>query len=179
MILKSGLLHRGLGLLHVSNISNNLANMSTFNPSTSEVLTSASIVEKMNSARVPEAPKLITGDAEPIELPPQLAQIFKIITLDFAAGRAVTVIAHEAKMTTQEAADFLAVSRPTLIKLLAEFNVPYETVGRHRKIAFDAVSKLQAQLKEKQRNTISAMRKDVEAAFANAGTEGPNPMIRQ
>lgn len=152
--------------------------MSTFSPSKNEVLTSSTILEKMNSGRVPEAPKLITGDMEPIELPPQLAQIFKMITLDFAAGRAVTVIAHEAKMTTQEAADFLAISRPTLIKLLNEFGVPFETVGRHRKIAFDSIIKLQGQLKEKQRTTISKMRKDLESVRSASGPEGSNPMIR-
>ena len=162
----------------ISNISNNLLDMSTFSPTSNEVLTSASIVELMNAGTVPEVPKLITGDSAPVELPAQLAQIFKMITLDFAAGRAVTVIAHEAKMTTQEAADFLSVSRPTLIKLLTEFGVPFETVGRHRKIAFDSIMKLQGQLKEKQRITISKMRKDLEAVRMNSGQEGANPMIR-
>ncbi len=161
-----------------SNISNKLLDMSTFSPTSNEVLTSASIVELMNAARIPEAPKLITGDSPPVELPAQLAQIFKMITLDFAAGRAVTVLAHEAKMTTQEAADFLAISRPTLIKLLNEFDVPFETVGRHRKIAFDSIIKLQGQLKEKQRTTISKMRKDLESVRSTSGPEGLNPMIR-
>jgi len=53
------------------------------------------------------------------------------------AGRAITVAPLAQRLTTQEAADLLGVSRPTLIKLLADGRIPFEQPGRHRRIRLD------------------------------------------
>ncbi|MCG7228645.1 excisionase family DNA-binding protein [Corynebacterium minutissimum] len=51
-------------------------------------------------------------------------------------GKAITVAPVDQLLTTQEAADFLSISRPTLVKKLEDGAIPFErtTGGRHRRV---------------------------------------------
>lgn len=51
-----------------------------------------------------------------------------------STGRGFRIIPVEAELTTQEAAEMLNVSRPFLIKLLEKGDIPFTTVGRHRRV---------------------------------------------
>jgi hypothetical protein len=72
------------------------------------------------------------GD-EFVLVPARIAHLFQHILGLFAQGKAVTIVPNEAMQTTQDAADFLHVSRPFLIKLLEEHNVFIHKVGNRRK----------------------------------------------
>jgi excisionase family DNA binding protein len=52
-----------------------------------------------------------------------------------ARHKLVTIVPGEQLLTTQQAADRLAISRPTLIQLLADGQIPYEYRGHHRRVA--------------------------------------------
>lgn len=71
-----------------------------------------------------------------ITLPQEALQGFLEILAQMANGNAVTVLPIQTELTTQQAADFLNVSRPFLISLLESNRIPFRTVGSHRRIRF-------------------------------------------
>jgi excisionase family DNA binding protein len=47
---------------------------------------------------------------------------------------AISIAPHNTMLTTQEAADLLNISRPTLVRLLADGEIPHTMRGRHRRV---------------------------------------------
>lgn len=79
------------------------------------------------------------GQEETIELPAGAVKLLQAILEDMASGRTVTIVPHNAELTTQQAADLLSVSRPFLVQLLEKQKLPFRLVGTHRRILFEDV----------------------------------------
>ena len=71
-----------------------------------------------------------------VDLPVSVTQLLLQILLEMGKGNAITLIPIHAQLTTQQAADFLGVSRPFLVKELRDGKLPFLAVGTHRRIAF-------------------------------------------
>lgn len=70
---------------------------------------------------------------------PEIFRLIKTVLTSLASGKAVSVVPYDAELTTHQAAHFLNVSRPHLVKLLEEGKIPYHKVGTHRRVKFDDV----------------------------------------
>lgn len=77
----------------------------------------------------------LAGD-DALVVPREAAVLLAQVLGYLANGEGVNVMPDSAELTTQQAAEFLNVSRPHLIKLLEAGQIPFRRVGTHRRIRF-------------------------------------------
>ncbi|MFD8590169.1 helix-turn-helix domain-containing protein [Streptomyces sp. NPDC059637] len=80
---------------------------------------------------------LLTPDGTVVRLPPAVFDVLAQAVDAMRAGRAITVASLSQRLTTQEAAELLGISRPTLVKLLEKGEIPFEQPGHHRRVRLD------------------------------------------
>jgi excisionase family DNA binding protein len=79
---------------------------------------------------------LRSPEGKEIPLPEPLYRVLVEAAATLVAGYQVIVAPVHHELTTQEAADFLNVSRTYLVRLLDRGDLPSHKVGRHRRVRF-------------------------------------------
>jgi excisionase family DNA binding protein len=94
---------------------------------------------------------------ETIEIPRSAFRLLSDILTEMAKGNAVTFIPVHAELTTQQAADYLNVSRPYLIDLLEKGIISFHKVGTHRRILFKDLVEYKTQIDKKRLQALEAL----------------------
>ncbi len=84
----------------------------------------------------PEPAALVGPDGQTVPLPLEAFRVLVSVAQAMREGKAITIAPIDQVLTTQEAADFLGISRPTLVKLLESGEIPFTKpgAGRHRRV---------------------------------------------
>jgi excisionase family DNA binding protein len=79
----------------------------------------------------------VQGEADVIvPLPARAVELIFRILESMGEGVPISVIPHQAELTTQQAADYLNVSRPFLVQQIEANKLAYRKVGSHRRVRF-------------------------------------------
>lgn len=98
------------------------------------------------------------GDERPsVAVPPAALKLIGQLLGAISEGRPVVLVPGKQELTTVEAANFLNVSRPFVIKEIEADRLPHRMVGRHRRIAFEDLVAYERKMREKQRAALERM----------------------
>lgn len=107
-------------------------------------------------------------DGQQLPLPRAIQELISHLLVEMSQGNAVTLIPIHAEMTTQEAADFLNVSRPYLVKLLETNQIPHHRVGTHRRVRFNelrAFKQRQAEARAAALDELAAQAQELDMGY--------------
>jgi excisionase family DNA binding protein len=101
--------------------------------------------------------RLTEPNGESLEIPMSVFRVLKRIVEYMAQGKAFSVIPYDQTMSTQDAADFLNVSRPYVVRLLEAGEIPFTKVGTHRRIQFGHLLEYQKRRSQERRQALAEM----------------------
>lgn len=122
----------------------------------------------LTAAHTPASqPALLVGpDGEQIPLPDELYTALRAAVHALLAGRGISIAPHTALLSTQQAADLLNISRPTLVKLLESGEIPYEQSGRrrHRRVRLADVEAYRQRARQDRRTALRQLTQEADEA---------------
>lgn len=98
-----------------------------------------------------------------IELPESVHRALAKVVAALHAGKAVTIAPQTMKLTTQQAADLLGVSRPTVVRLITDGVLPAERIGNRHRLLLDDVLAYRDERRTRQYEAIAATAVDVDS----------------
>lgn len=97
------------------------------------------------------------GDQPTIDLPPQALKFLGELLGALSEGQPVVLMPSKRELTTVEAAHFLNVSRPFVVKEISEGRLPHRLVGTHRRILFEDLITYARKMREQQVQALERM----------------------
>jgi excisionase family DNA binding protein len=107
--------------------------------------------------------KLVGPDGSQLDIPAELYELLRDVVGALSQGMAISIAPHNTMLTTQEAADLLNISRPTLVRLLTDGEIPHSLRGRHRRVLLRDILDYSERTRTERRRTLDQMAADGEA----------------
>ena len=98
--------------------------------------------------------KLTSSSGDEYEFPPEVFDILLNCATAINQGASFFALSGLQQMTTMAAAEILGMSRPHLIKLLGQGEIPFSQVGAHRRLTVKDVMEYKAKRKAKRRRAM-------------------------
>jgi len=116
------------------------------------------IMEALDHSRAASITLTTTDGSHPtVELPPAALKLIGQLLGAMSEGRPITLVPAKQELSTVEAANFLNVSRPFVIKEIEEGRLPYRKVGTHRRIAFEDLVTYARDMRKRQERALERM----------------------
>lgn len=106
--------------------------------------------------------RLVSPDGESIDLPPSLFAVLRKALHELRLGNGIAILPIGAQLTTREASELLNVSRPFLIKLLDERQIPHRKVGTHRRVRLDDLLSYKGRQDRERREVLRELAEEAE-----------------
>lgn len=106
--------------------------------------------------------RLVGPDGSYLDIPDELYGVLRDVVTALSEGLAISIAPHNTMLTTQEAADLLNVSRPTLVRLLTDGEIPHTMRGRHRRVMLRDILDYRDRTRRERRHTLDQMAADAE-----------------
>ena len=101
--------------------------------------------------------RLVGPQGEEHLVPAPLYGLMRGLLKNIKRGEAVTVLPHDALLTTQQAAQILNISRPYLYRLIEDQSVPVVNVGSHRRLRIHDVLQLREERRQGRRSSLDEL----------------------
>lgn len=106
---------------------------------------------------------LLSADGKTVVLPDELVAVLRDAAQAMEQGRAVTLATQHTVLTTQEAAAFLGVSRPTVVRLLRDGVIPFTQPSSHRRVRLADLIEHRDRTRHARRETLTALTREATA----------------
>lgn len=97
------------------------------------------------------------GAVRVLNIPTSALRLMLEALTEMSEGNAVSITSIHSVMTTQEAADILNVSRPFLVQLLENGEIPFHKVGTHRRVRYEDVLGYKKSIDAKRRKALDEL----------------------
>ena len=101
--------------------------------------------------------RLVGPQGEEHLVPAPLYGLMRELLNNLKRGEAVTVLPHDALLTTQQAAQILNISLPYLYRLIEDQSVPVVNVGSHRRLRIHDVLQLREERRQGRRSALDEL----------------------